>query len=107
MNTTMTYKYTENRYTVIACSQSFGAPGGVWRHFPTSSATTGQDTYFRTGTLWSLSGRHWQNASQIEQKIRAESVPRDFGTSFDTWQVWWVQHMTCGSSHWVTQRWMG
>lgn len=42
-----------------------------------------EDTYFRTGTLWSLSGRHLQNASQIEQKIRAESVPRDFGTSFD------------------------
>eukprot|EP00435_Cladocopium_sp_Y103_P056253 s282_g18.t4 len=42
-----------------------------------------EDTYFRTGTLWRLSGRHLQNASLIEQKIRAESVPRDFGTSFD------------------------
>eukprot|EP00434_Breviolum_minutum_P024540 symbB.v1.2.021675.t1/scaffold1887.1/size97121/2 len=50
-----------------------------------AAGSTLEDTYFRTGTLWSLSGRQlFQNTSDMEKKIRAESLPEPFGNAFDS-----------------------
>jgi len=49
-----------------------------------AAGSTLEDTYFRTGTLWSLSGRQLWNTSDMEKKIRAESLPEPFGNAFDS-----------------------